>query len=361
MQLSAHLVREGARIVLSWVLMVLVLLGITVPSEVVSQYPTLVPALIGAIGVTTGLLSALFELLWLPRFVRRLTSAQALAFWTATYVAIALGVTALAVMLGTSLASQRPTQVLSVPTFKELFATGMFWRPVIGLVVTSFIVNLGRQVRLALGPGMMMALLFGRFRRPVDEERVFMFVDLTGSTGLAQRLGSAGFNDFKNDFFYDVGQAALETGGRIYQYVGDQVVVTWPVRKGRARGNALDAFYAIEASVRASAPRYERRYGAEASFKAGVHAGPVVTAEVGYLKKDIVHSGDTVNVAARIEAMCHSYGARLLASEAALGFLDVPQGATVEDVGEVALRGREGKVRLFRLVLAASNSAPTRM
>ena len=354
MKLSTHIVREGARIVLYWVLMAFLLLAATAPGDVLARYPILVPVLIGVIGVATGVLSALFELVWLPRFVRRLTSAQALAFWTATYVAIALGVTALAVVLGTSLAVRLPGGVsIAAPAFSDLFATEFFWRPVIGLVALSFLVNLGRQVRLVLGPGTMLALLLGRYRRPVAEERVFMFVDLTGSTGLAQRLGPARLNDFKNDFFADVAQAVLETRGRIYQYVGDEVVVTWSVGKGRARGRAIAAFLRIEAIVRASAERYARRYGAVPSFKAGIHAGPVVTAEVGYLKKDIVHSGDTVNVAARIEAACHAYEARLLVSEAALAVLDVPEGAAAEDVGEAALRGRDGKIRLFRLVRAA--------
>lgn len=50
--------------------------------------------------------------------------------------------------------------------------------------------------------------------------------------------------------------------------------------------------------------RYLARYGIVPGFEAGLHGGPVVTAEIGDVKKEIVHSGDTVNTAARIEAEC---------------------------------------------------------
>ncbi len=77
--------------------------------------------------------------------------------------------------------------------------------------------------------------------------------------------------------------------------------------------------------------------------------GEVVTAEVGQLKKDIVHTGDAVNVAARIEGQCHALGARLLASEAALALAPLPDDVEAEMVGEVGLRGRAGVVRLYRV------------
>ena len=56
-----------------------------------------------------------------------------------------------------------------------------------------------------------------------------MFLDLNNSTAIAERLGPLRFNDFKNDFFHDIAQPVLETRGRIYQYVGDEAVVTWTI------------------------------------------------------------------------------------------------------------------------------------
>lgn len=350
MRRTLHTAKTAVAIVLAWVAGAVVATLLMAPEGEMIRAPARFFAVSVGVGVPAGLLSAWFELVLLPRFVRRLSSGQALLFWTAFYVVLATLLNALTFALLVSREDGRSLlEVLTSASFGRFLLEPAFWEPVALYTVMSFLINLARQVRLVLGTGTLTALLLGRYRRPVAEERVFMFVDLTGSTGLAQRLGPSRFNDFKNDFFSDVAQGVLETGGRIYQYVGDEVVATWLVRRGKARGNALRAFFLIEDGVRAAASRYARRYDAVPTFKAGVHAGSVVTAEIGYVKKDIVHSGDAVNVTARVEAQCHALGARLLASEEALGVFEVPTGARAEDAGLVALRGREGAVRLFRI------------
>jgi adenylate cyclase len=90
----------------------------------------------------------------------------------------------------------------------------------------SFLINFVRQLNRMLGPGTLVNLLLGRYHRPVAEDRIFMFLDLNDSTAIAAALGPARFNDFKNDFFYDIAEPVLETRGQIYQYVGDEAVVT---------------------------------------------------------------------------------------------------------------------------------------
>jgi len=73
----------------------------------------------------------------------------------------------------------------------------------------------------------------------------------------------------------------------------------------------------------------------------------VVTAEIGDIKKDIVHSGDTVNTAARVEAQCRPLERRVLVSEALLSRCQLPAELEVEDMGERELRGKAEAVRLY--------------
>ena len=93
--------------------------------------------------------------------------------------------------------------------------------------------------------------------------------------------------------------------------------------------------------------RYLARYGIVPEFKAGLHGGPVVTAEIGDIKKDIVHSGDTVNTAARIEAQCRPLERRVLVSEALLSQCQVPEELALEDMGEQELRGKVEPLHLY--------------
>ena len=301
------------------------------------------------LGVVTGVAGAWFEITGLPRYGGRLTPAAAVALRTVVY-AVGLPVAVL-LLAGIGEAARGlgfgALDVYGLEGTWQSFQTAPFAIALVLSTAASFAFNLGRQVRLMVGPGTLWALLVGRYRLPVEEERAFLFLDLTGSTALAQRLGPARFNAFENDFFHDVAGPVPATGGRIYQYVGDEVVVTWRVRGGRLKQSPVEAFVQIDAAVARNAEQYRRRYGEVPVYKAGLHSGVVVTAEVGDVKKDIVHSGDAVNVAARIEGQCHALGARLLASEAALAPL--PAGVETESVGAVDLRGRNGLVRLFRI------------
>src|SRR5262249_47315218 len=159
--------------------------------------------------------------------------------------------------------------------------------------------------------------------------------------------GPLRFNDFKNDFFHDIAEPVLETRGQIYQYVGDEAVVTWTAARGLRQGNCLRCVFLVNERIYERREAYQARYGIVPAFKAGLHGGPVVTAEIGDIKKDIVHSGDTVNTAARVEAQCRPLERRVLVTEALLRRCPLPPELEAEDMGERELRGKTESVRLY--------------
>jgi len=59
-----------------------------------------------------------------------------------------------------------------------------------------------------------------------------MFIDLNDSTTIAEKIGDIEYNKFLNNFFYDITDSIIENYGRIYRYVGDEVVVSWKLKKG---------------------------------------------------------------------------------------------------------------------------------
>jgi len=195
------------------------------------------------------------------------------------------------------------------------------------------------QLDRLLGPGVLLRYVTGRYHRPRREQRVFMFVDITGSTALSERLSLEAYYGLINDFFYDVSRPVLDTRGEIYQYVGDEVVITWQLEQGARDANCVRAFFLIDEAVRANADRYLRRYGVVPDFKAGLHAGNVIAAEMGDMKKDIAFNGETLNVTARIQGECNRLGRRFLASRSLIDQLDLPVDLTVEPMGAVTLRG----------------------
>ncbi|MGI9551623.1 MAG: hypothetical protein ACR2MT_10515, partial [Aurantibacter sp.] len=86
--------------------------------------------------------------------------------------------------------------------------------------------QLGLQVNDKFGQGMLWAFITGRYHRSKKEQRVFMFVDLIGSTSIAEKLGNTSYYDLLKNFFADITDSIIYNGGNIYQYVGDEVVIS---------------------------------------------------------------------------------------------------------------------------------------
>ena len=301
-----------------------------------------------ATGLVIGLGSAWFELRLIPRHVRSLTVGGLLLVRTFFYVTLCAVVIHAVTMSLLGLAEHGgPLGYYTSEQYRDFVLGGRFLAALAVLTVASFLINFVRQLNRMLGPGTLVNLLLGRYHRPVAEERIFMFLDLNDSTAIAAALGPFRFNDFKNDFFHDMADPILKTRGQIYQYVGDEAVVTWTVERGLHQGNCLRCVFLVAERIHEQKERYLARYGIVPEFKAGLHGGPVVTAEIGDIKKDIVHSGDTVNTAARVEAQCRPLERRVLVSEALLSRCRVPEDLEVEDMGERELRGKTEALRLF--------------
>lgn len=299
-----------------------------------------------ATGALVGLPAAWLETAWLAWTDRRFGVGTSLAIRTASYAVVVVAATVGLVYLVNGLLYGWASQPFTEEQTLVGFVTGRAFLTLLALLLlASFVVNLLLQLGRVLGPQTLAALLVGRYRRPVREERAFLFLDLTNSTPTAEALGPLRFTNFKNDFFTDVAEAVLVTRGRIFQYVGDEVVVTWPLEQAVHGGSPIRCFFLVEELVAQHAARYQARYGIVPRFKAGAHGGEVVTAEIGDIRRDIVHSGDVVNTTARIEGQCRPLGRRLLVSASLAERMRTARPGLdrlfrFEPIGEVALRGK---------------------
>ena len=157
------------------------------------------------------------------------------------------------------------------------------------------------------------------------------------------------YYSFLNDFFRDISLPVLNGGGEIYQYVGDEVVLTWKQKVGKKDANCLRVFFAIDAAIESRKKHYLDRYGIVPEYKAGAHLGEVITAEIGDLKKEIVYNGDVLNTAARIQTMCNELGRRFVASKQLIQALVVPEDFSIEQLGAATLRGKAEPLELVGL------------
>jgi adenylate cyclase len=213
--------------------------------------------------------------------------------------------------------------------------------------IVSTLTMMGLHVSEKYGKGVFINSILGKYHTPKVETRIFMFLDLSSSTAIAEELGHKRYFKFLNKFFDDVTRAVIESEGDVYQYVGDEVVITWPIEKGIKNNNCLHCFYDTRQIIERHARSYQRKYGVSPQFKAGLHCGEVTTGEVGTLKKDIIFTGDVMNTTSRIQSMSKELGADLLISEQLRQLLDVNDGFALDEIGRISLKGKKEPVKLF--------------
>ncbi len=192
-------------------------------------------------------------------------------------------------------------------------------------------------------------LVMGRYRQPRAERRFFLFVDVIGSTPIAERLGPLEAHRFLAAVFSAAAEPVAASRGEIYQYVGDEIVVTWTEEEGRIGGRPLRCFFLMEESLSKLKEQFQKRFFTEARLRAALHLGEVIAGEVGEQRRAIVFHGDVMNTAARLEQATRDVGVRFIASADALSALGPQPDMALKDLGALTLRGRREPIRAWSI------------
>ncbi len=307
-------------------------------------------------GFPLGLVFGLLELFLFPmaemRF-RQWSFSKILIFKTLLYTAVIYAVTvALTIIVGLFEGrkwSELPALLISLGQLVLLVYT---------LVIYSLLVFF-LQINHLLGEGILWKFIAGKYHKPREEERIFMFLDMKSSTTIAEQLGHVRFYTLLNELFHEISQPVLQTKAEIYQYIGDEVVLTWEVEHGLKNSNCLKAFFIFQENLLRNSENYLKNFGVKPEFKAGLHFGKVVSAQIGDLKREIIYNGDVLNTTARIQNECNKYQRDCLVSGTLMNRLKQMNGFQWERIDAVTLRGKETEVELFSVSnVHAKSSAP---
>jgi adenylate cyclase len=140
-----------------------------------------------------------------------------------------------------------------------------------------------------------------------------MFLDLKSSTKNAEKLVHIQYSKMIQDCFNDLG-VVVNNESEIYQYVCDEVILTWKLKNGLHNQNCLCAYFNFKNQLKKRKAHCMSNYGVLPFFKAGLNEGIVTVTEVGKFKKEIAYHGDTINTAARIQGKCNEFSQGLLIS-----------------------------------------------
>ena len=298
-------------------------------------------------GLTGGTITVKYYLPW----IRTKSYGQTLALIVIIYSFVSILV---AYVAGSYLFShQNDLSIFSNEVQRKVFAF-VFGVEYLRIYFLWLFILLGTIIALLVndkyGPGVFKDFLLGKYFHPRREERIFMFLDLRSSTTIAEQLGEEKYFEFLKEVFKDVTPAILYAKGEIYQYVGDEIIVSWKMENGLENSNCINCFFDIQKSLSIKSSDYKKRYNVVPEFKAGLHYGHVMAGEIGVVKRDITFLGDVLNTTARIQGKCNELGVDLLFS----GYLSEKLTHSANDfsskqIGNILLRGKQEKVVLFTI------------
>lgn len=200
-----------------------------------------------------------------------------------------------------------------------------------------------------LGQSVLHNFFLGKYHRPIEEERIFMFLDMKSSTTIAESLGHVTYFEMLKSYYADLSDAVIQYSGEIYQYVGDEIVVSWQLSDGIHNNNCLKCFFAMKESLATQSEKYQAKFGVLPTFKAGFHCGSVTTGEIGVIKKDIIFTGDVLNTTARIQGLCNTHKVDILLSSNLKVKLNLDSEFQLRSLGRNKLRGKIEKIELFTI------------
>jgi len=184
-----------------------------------------------------------------------------------------------------------------------------------------------------------------------------LFCDLRGFTAYAENLPPQQVVAELNAYFECMMEPIAFNGGIVDKFIGDAIMGLF----GVPQDGPQDAANAIRAAVAMNEALAEHNRGRRAAGRpllacgVGLHYGPAIVGNIGSATRlQFTAIGDAVNLASRIEALTKTMGTPILVSDACRRAAE--QAATddplpqLDEVGEVDIRGRSSKVKLFAVV-----------
>jgi adenylate cyclase len=206
-----------------------------------------------------------------------------------------------------------------------------------------------REISRKMGQGVLFNFITGRYFKPKQEKRIFMFLDLDSSSSIAETLSDLDYHNLLNDFFHDITECIVNAKGQIHHYVGDEVVVSWPLNNQTRTEYCIEAYQNSVAKIQSLKDRYQSRYGFMPRFKAAFHCGDVIYGEIGEIKSEIVFHGDVMNTTARLERMCSELKESVLVSKSLYSMFPSDVQHLFQTAGNIALRGKKDTLEVYAL------------
>ncbi len=297
-----------------------------------------------------GLFIGTIELVYLNNAFIKRSFWQKILFKSLVYASLMFIIIGIAYPIAASMEEGIPVWDREIwKRFGEFLTTITFRSTALQMSFSLLLCLFYAEISSNIGPRVLVNFLSGKYHQPQQEKRIFMFADMKSSTTIAEKLGHSLYFELLREYYFDLTPAIVKYEGEIYQYVGDEIVISWKLAEGLRKNQCIQCYYAMKEGLKKKKQKYLDKFGVLPDFKAGFHVGEITTGEIGAEKKEIIFTGDVLNATARIQALCKSFQVDIILSKDLVDKLDLDKESPLQSLGFQELRGKEEKLELFTL------------
>jgi adenylate cyclase len=304
-----------------------------------------------SIAVTTvGLLVGAIEVVWMGNLFSKASFLQKIGYKVVFYTIFLLVVIFITFPIAAGVELYvSPLDPIVWERFSNFLTSIEFASTLVSISFSLFVSLFYSEISENIGHGVLMNFFTGKYHKPIEEKRIFLFSDMKSSTTIAEQLGHIKYFELLREYYSDFSDAIIRHSGEVYQYIGDEIVISWKYEDGIRTNNCINCFFAMKEDLKKRADWYTATFGVAPTFKAGLHVGGVTTGEIGALKKEIIFTGDVLNTTSRIQGLCNQYNVDILVSEDLIKSLNLEPEFKINSLGIFELKGKEENLELFTI------------
>lgn len=186
-----------------------------------------------------------------------------------------------------------------------------------------------------------------------DKEVTVMFSDIRGFTSMSEGLEPKKLTNVLNRYLTPMTYIVQQNQGTIDKYIGDAVVAFWNAPldvEHHAYKACLSALEMFEALKQLNM-ELKKEGVAPIEIGIGIHVDTVTVGNMGSDQRfDYTVIGDGVNLGARLEGQCKSYGVNLIISEATLKSIQQVTPVSAMYLDKIAVKGKKEAVNIYHLI-----------
>ncbi|WKN45638.1 adenylate/guanylate cyclase domain-containing protein [Tunicatimonas pelagia] len=300
-------------------------------------------------GLVLGTTLAVMEHVLFKRFYVRFSYSQALLMHI-IITAIVIVITLLVGEIFNQIVFNKQDWGIALPTAWQFIQSPLNASLFAYSLALATLLNFFRQLGNHFGHSIILDFITGKYVRPQEEHRTFMFLDLNQSTTIAEQLGHVKYSRLLNQCFNDLSEFILRYEADVYQYVGDEVVLTWHTDQTKEPIDIAGLYFDFRSKLRQNAVSYREKFGVAPQFKASVHTGLVSITRVGHHRKTLAYHGDVLNTAARLINICSRLKKDLLVTATSASFIQRSPQYRVDNVDTLLLRGKHNTTQVFEVI-----------